>query len=370
MQKYSRQGSPKTVLITRFSALGDVAMTIPVVYSVCRANPDVHFVMVTRPSMATMMINRPDNLEVKGVDLAGSYHGGKGLWRLWQELQHDCGPIHAVADLHNVLRTRVIGFFGSLSGIPVKHLNKARRHRRALTRKHQKVMLPMTTQRARYREVFHHLGLAVEDRFTTLFSSEPSGRAPASAFEAITVPKRDEETWIGIAPFAKHQGKIYPVELMYKVAEALGSHPGVKLFLFGGGEHEQTVLDQWAAKLPRAVSLAGRHYGFPTELALLSHLDVMVSMDSANMHLASLVGVPVVSVWGATHPYCGFRGFHQSESNAVQLAMTCRPCSVFGDKPCHRGDYHCMRGIPPQAIIDRVEANLKKQHPLKPHGSD
>lgn len=351
----------RTVLITRFSALGDVAMTIPVVYSVCRANPDVRFVMVTRPSMATMMINRPGNLEVRGVDFSNSYKGVGGLYALWCELKEAYGHIDALADLHNVLRTRILGVFARLSGVRVKRLNKERRHRRALTRRHQKVMLPMTTQRARYREVFYRLGLAVEDRFSTLFSDEPDGKAPASAFAAITGPKQPGETWIGIAPFAKHEGKIYPVEQMLKVAQELSRRPATRLFLFGGGKHEQEVLDGWAAQLPDAVSLAGRHYGFPTELALLSRLDVMVSMDSANMHLASLVGVPVVSVWGATHPYCGFRGFHQSESNAVQLAMTCRPCSVFGDKPCHRGDYHCMRGIPAQAIIDRVEANLNSK---------
>lgn len=349
--KKRKEDKPQTVLITRFSAIGDVAMTIPVVYSVCRSNPDVHFVMVTRPSMATMMINRPTNLDVVGINLK-QYKGLPGLQRLFKEL-YDKYQFNAYADLHNVLRTRVLRLLSRLKGVRIAALNKERSHRKALTRKNGKVMLPMTTQRARYRAVFFDLGLGVEDRFVSLWDSN---RAPESDFATITEPKKPGERWIGIAPFAAHRGKIYPPDRMLSVVRALGADPRNKLFLFGGGGEEQKILEEWAAKIEGTCSLAGKKYGFPTELALQSHLDVMISMDSANMHLASLVAVPVVSVWGATHPYCGFKGFHQSDANTIQLALTCRPCSVFGNKPCHRGDYHCLSGIAPSLIIDRVNA--------------
>jgi ADP-heptose:LPS heptosyltransferase len=82
-------------------------------------------------------------------------------------------------------------------------------------------------------------------------------------------------------------------------------------------------------------------------------------MDSANMHLASLFGVPVVSVWGATHLFAGFMGYGQSADNAVQIdALTCRPCSVFGNKPCFRGDHACMEWIKPEQISEKVNRIL------------
>ena len=87
----------------------------------------------------------------------------------------------------------------------------------------------------------------------------------------------------------------------------------------------------------------------------------MLSMDSANMHLASLVELPVVSVWGATHPYCGFTGWHQNPANEVQADLPCRPCSVFGNKPCQRGDYACLRGIDYHAIVQRLDNVINQQ---------
>ncbi len=343
----------RSVLAARFSALGDVAMTVPVLYSACRCYPDVRFTFVTRKSMTSIFVNPPANLTVVGVNLE-DYAGLAGLRRLFGELRREYG-FDAFIDLHDVLRTKILGLFCRLKGIPVAVINKGRKGKRALTRRRDKVLLPLISSRARYRQAFHRVGLPVESCFDGLFGS---GKGDPADFAAVSAPKGAGEAWIGIAPFAKHEGKIYPPELMEQVVAELAGRPGVKLFLFGGGAKEEAVLSAWAAKYPAAVSLAGKRLGFKVELSLVSHLDVMVSMDSANMHLASLVTTPVVSVWGATHPYCGFKGWRQQEADIVQLPMTCRPCSVFGNKPCFRGDYHCLRAIAPAVIVERVEHHL------------
>lgn len=341
-----------SVLIMRFSALGDVAMTVPVVYSACRCYPDIKFVMVTRPSMTGIFVNPPQNLTVIGADVKSDYVGPSGMWRLLKELRQDYNP-DAVVDLHDVLRTKMLRTFASMKGLIVAHVNKGRAGKRALTRRNRKVMLPLISSRARYRETFFKVGLPIENRFDGLYGKED--HAPVAMFSSITPPKTEGERWVGIAPFAAHAGKIYPADKLEKVVEALTACPGIKVFLFGGGGKEAELLGEWEKRFPHVISLAGKKYGFPIELALLNHLDVMVAMDSANMHLAAIAGTKVVSVWGATHPYCGFKGWRQDDSDCVQLNMTCRPCSVFGDKPCFRNDYACLNGITPEMILAKID---------------
>lgn len=345
----------RTVLMARFSALGDVAMTIPVIYSVCRCYPGVRFVMVTRPAMTTMFVNRPDNLVTVGADVKKDYEGVGGIRRLCSELVAAYRP-DVFVDLHNVLRTKMMDLFMRLSGIPSARIIKPRAKRRALTRKRNKVMLPLTSQRARYREAFFQAGLPVSDCFDGLYHGR--GSADPSLFAAITPPKQDGTRWIGIAPFAAHAGKVYPAGQMEKVLEMLQERADagsdIRIFLFGGGDVEQRVLQDWASRFPTAVSLAGKRYGFPAELALINHLDVMLTMDSANMHLAAIAGAPTVSIWGATHPYCGFKGWRQTDDNTVQLPLSCRPCSVFGDKPCMRGDLLCLTAIRPETVYNKI----------------
>lgn len=349
-----REENFKNVLIVRFSALGDVAMTIPVVYSVCMENPSTRFVMITQPMASNLFINPPQNLIVKGVDVKEKYHGITGLYHLFKSIVNEF-HIDAFVDLHSVLRTKVISFFCFLNGIPYKSINKGRRGKRALTRTLNKRMFPLISSRARYRDVFYRFGFQVGDSFESLYNDIPASH---DLFASITPPKQDNEQWIALAPFAKHKGKIYPPELMEKVVEEITSWKGTKLFLFGGGENEQAILHNWMVKYNNVISLADIKLGFSAELALLSYCNVMISMDSANMHLASLVNLPVVSIWGATHPYCGFLGWKQKEENSVQLNMTCRPCSVFGNKPCKNNDYYCLAGIPPQLIIASIKRVL------------
>ncbi len=341
----------RNVLIVRFSAIGDVAMTIPVIYSACRCYPDVTFILVTRHTMTPIFVNAPKNLTLVGINIKKDFVGIRGIYKLFGELRNNYA-IDAFIDLHNVLRTGILAFLFQLHGIAVARINKGRGHKRALTRHRNKIMLPLISSIARYREAFYHMGLPLVEKFDGVYGNEPSDQ---SLFAEITSEKKVGEHWIGIAPFAKHQGKIYPPKLMEKVVEKLSCNDEVKIFLFGGGEEEHNILKEWAEKYPAVVSLADRRYGFPVEMALMNHLDVMLSMDSANMHLAAITGTTVVSVWGATHPYCGFKGWRQTENNMVQLSMTCRPCSVFGNKPCYRGDYLCLTGISPQIIIDKIE---------------
>lgn len=346
----------KRILIARFSSLGDVAMTIPVIYSVCRANPDTDFCLITRKIASSLFINAPSNFSVIPVNLE-DYKGFFGMYRLYRELKEKFNP-DAVADLQGSKKSRILSFFGRMDGIKITTIDHGEKGKKALTRPNNKRLFPLISSRTRYREVFHRTGLNFKYEFKSLYGRKS---ADTAIFSDITPAKQPDETWIGIAPFAKHRGKILPHEKMEKVLDELAARPGYKLFLFGEGEDENAILHQWAEKHSNVISLAEKREGFPKELAIMSCCNAMISMDSANLQLASLVNLPVISVWGITHPYCGYMGFGQKEENAVQLNLTCRPCSVTGEKNCRYKDYFCITGITPEMIITALDSELNNK---------
>lgn len=350
------------ILLIRLSAFGDVAMTVPVVHALATDYPQHEVCVLTRANWALLFDNLPRNLRVIGADPAGRHKGWGGLNRLYAELKRE--NFDAVADLHGVLRSRYLTFRFRLGGVPVATIVKGRCEKRRLVRARNKVLRPLATSFQRYADVLHRLGYPVRLNFTSIYADAPA-ELPREV-SALAGDKGDNK-WIGIAPFAKHKGKIYPPELQERVIAHFAGRNDVKVFLFGGGAQEREIIAGWAAKYP-AVRPALGLPGMSAELALMSRLDVMLTMDSANMHLASLVGVPVVSVWGATHPYAGFMGWGQSVAYAVQLDMPCRPCSVFGQKPCLRDDYACLNDITPEMVIARVESLIDAEaHQSEPH---
>ncbi len=339
------------VLISRLSALGDVVMTLPVVYSACLCYPAVNFTFVTSKAKSSIFINKPDNLKVVGVDLLSDYKGFGGAKRLLRELSEE-GKFDAFIDLQNDKSTRWLRLACQLKGVKTLKFNNAQSHKKQLSRRTNKVMLPLVSSRDRYIETFFKAGLPLQERFNGLYGKD--SKADISDYISITLPKKDGAKWVGIAPFAMHPQKEYPIEKMTEVIEMLSRHPHIKIFILGGKGREEHQAQLWQEKYQSVTSLAGKDYGFPAELALISNLDVLLTMDSANMHLASIVGTPTISIWGATHHYCGFKGWHQSENDMIQVPLSCRPCSINGDKPCYRRDLLCLSAIRPDTIYTRL----------------
>jgi len=332
----------KVTLVIRLSSLGDVAIAIPVLYSVAKKYPDDHFLFFTQSAWVSLFINKPSNLTILPVYTKGKHKGIRRILRLLHDLTSVFLPEEVkVADLHGVIRSFLIDCCSWFRGFQVAIIDKGRKEKRKLARKKHKIMRPVKTSLNRYREVFEKLGFDSSLCFTGLFSEKPA----------------QEKIRIGIAPFAKHKGKTYPLELMEEVVSRLSELPHLQILLWGSKE-ERNLLELWAEKYGNVTSVAGQ-MSLQEELFLMNQMDLMVSMDSANMHLASLVNTPAVSIWGATHPFAGFYGFNQDESNIVQIDMPCRPCSIFGNKPCYRNDYACLNQITPEMIIDKIKTVLK-----------
>lgn len=338
----------KNVLLIRFSAIGDVAMTVPVIHSVAQAYPDVHLTVLSNQRFAPFYSGTPGNVSFMGVDLKKDYHGFGAMLKLFLKLRK-C-HFDAVADLHGVLRTTALSIFFRLAFKKVRRIDKDRRSRKRITRQHNKDLSQRLTSFERYQIVLEKLGFSFELRFSSIFGQ---GKGDLSAISFIG-PK--ECPWIGIAPFAAHKGKIYPLYLMEEVVAQIDSSYLCRQFVFAYGK-ERILVEEWAKKY-RSVELIDTRLGMSGELILMSHMDVMLAMDSSNMHLASLTATPVVSIWGATHPVAGFMGWGQKPSDCVQLDLPCRPCSIYGKKECIFSDYRCLTGIDPDTVFSKVKAYL------------
>lgn len=338
------------VLVIRTSSLGDVALLVPAIVSVAAQYPQDRFVVATRSSYAPLFRNLGFNISVMPLDLKRKYRGAFGLLRLTIKLLFS-GFSH-VADEHDVLRSKIIRWFMVLKFAKVAHIDKGREEKRNMIESKQ-LNPPLKTAVQRYMDVFEDLGFPAEVSFSNFFTFTPRN---LSDLEGLVPEKTDK--WIGFAPFSKHEGKIYPFDKAEKVVAEL-TRKGYTVFLFGAGKREKQILDEWASLYPSTFNTAGK-LKMEKEMLLISYLDLMVSMDSANMHLASLVEIPVVSVWGATHPAIGFYGFKQDPDNAVQLDLECRPCSIYGDKPCMRHDYACLTQLSENVILEKIDNVLSK----------
>lgn len=326
--------------------MGDVAMCVPVVRKLLEAYPDLNVTFLSQAAFAPLFAGI-DRLQFHQADLKGRHKGMAGMMRLFRELKQQV-PFDAVADLHQVLRTAQLDILFRLSGLKVAVIHKGRKDKQALTRKDHKNFQRLPSTFSRYADVFRRLSLPVSIGDVVKIQGKEAGSVPHDGISKIR---------LGVAPFAKHEGKTWPAERMRQVVQTLAARGDFDILLFGGGKKEMELLDVWAAEIPGVTNMAGR-FSLREELEIISGLDMMVSMDSANMHLASLVGVPVVSIWGATHPFAGFLGWEQSEELVVQSDMDCRPCSVFGNKPCYKGTHACMTSITPEEVIKKILTTL------------
>ena len=324
-------------------------MTVPVIYEALAQNPKLEITVLSRPNFADLF-TFSERLHFKAIDANGKHKGVLGLNKLYKELKKE-NTFTAVADLHNVLRSQILGGFFSLAGVQLVKVDKGRAGKKELTRKENKILAPQKHTAQRYADVFRNLGLQM------VF--DENQRKKYLDFKNAPLPLNKIN--IGFAPFAQHLGKAYPLEKMKTVIAELAQKPEVNIYLFGGGAEEAAKLKDIENSGENIYSLA-KGFTLTQQLAQMQKLNVMVSMDSANMHFASLVGVRVVSVWGATHSFAGFMGIGQSENDTVEITpkdLDCRPCSVFGNQPCFRNDYACMNKIAPSQIIDKVWAVTK-----------
>lgn len=333
-------------MLIRLSAMGDVAMMAPIINGLTQKYPHLHITVLTKKPFMPIFEGL-ERVNVLEADVKKRHKGLMGLWRLYQELK----PLQfdAVADLHNVLRSRILKKYFALESIPFVQIDKGRREKKALTRSKNKVFQPVRTTHERYADVMARLGYPID-----LSEARPLTRLPLSE-KVLGLVAQDTKKWVGVAPFAAHAGKMYPLSLMEKVITELNNTNKYKILLFGGGAQEVAALESVAEAHENVLCMAGKLI-LSEELELISNLDAMLSMDSGNAHLAANYGIPVVTIWGVTHPFAGFYPFAQPIENALladREAYPLIPTSVYGNK-IPKGYESVMETIPPQRVVDKL----------------
>ncbi|MFH6970068.1 glycosyltransferase family 9 protein [Flavobacterium petrolei] len=334
----------------RLSAMGDVAMTVPVLRAFVKQHPQVKITVISRPFFKPFFEGIP-NLSFFAFDEKERHKGFLGLLRLFQDLKGL--QIDAFADLHNVLRSKIIRNLFALSGKKIASVDKGRAEKKVLTQPENKVFQQLPTMFERHAKVFEQLGFTVD--LSQAVFPEKAVLSP----EILALIGTNYQKLIGIAPFAQYDSKMYPLDLMQQVIDNLALDTTNTILLFGGGKKEIKILNSLASNNKNVLNMAGQ-LKLQQELQLISNLGVMLSMDSGNAHIAAMLGVKVITLWGATHPFAGFLPFNQPNENALvsdRNQFPKLPTSVYGNKKVD-GYEDVMRTILPETIVLRIKRVL------------
>ena len=333
----------------RLSAMGDVAMTVPVLRAFTVQYPEVKITMISRPFFKPFFDGIP-NISFFAFDEKERHRGFLGLLRLYGDLKEL--QIDAFADLHNVLRSKIVRSLFVISGKRIASVDKGRADKKALTQPENKVFKQLPAMFERHSKVFAELG------FTVDLSHPVFPKKAVLDKEISIILGENNKKLIGIAPFAQYDSKVYPLDLMREAINQLAKITDYKILLFGGGKKEIEILNSLSNNKENVINMAGQ-LKFQQELQLISNLNVMLSMDSGNAHIAAMLGVKVITLWGATHPFAGFSPFNQPLENALvsdRNQFPKLPTSVYGNKKVEGYD-DAMRTITVDSIIKVLNAS-------------
>ena len=334
------------IVVIRTSAMGDVALSVPVIQALKNQYPSVETIFVTRKPF-NAFFQSINGLTLFNPDFKKRHKGFPGIIRLFRDLNM-FGKVDYVIDIHDVLRTKLLRFLFILSGTRVKVIDKGRGEKKDLIKGKSKTQLKHTVER--YSDVFVSAGLKLRPEMSkSIFVSQGAEEVAKKLVGDSDVKN------IGIAPFAKHQLKMWPEEYLNRLLELISANHAVRFWFFGGNE-EMEKIQSISFRTPGSVNLCGK-ISLEEELAVISRLDLMIAMDSSNMHMASLCGIRVVSIWGGTDPLNGFGAWMQPPEFSFRIPvdeLTCRPCTVYGKGTCRRGDLACMIWLTPEKVYRKL----------------
>lgn len=322
------------ILLVRFSSIGDLVLTTPLLRAIRLRHPTARLTFVVREDLADILRHNPR------LDELITWRRGSPLGPLAARLR-DREWTHRL-DLHQSLRSwrlrRLVG--GSWRGYP-----KHRLDRTLLIATRRRWGRPIPPVAERYFAAARDLDVAPDGGPAEFFTSADAD-ARAAAFLAEARLGR-ERRLIALIPGAAHATKRWPEEHWEALVERLA--PSNDLVILGGPAERH--LGERLAKLgaPGTASAAGR---FPLLVsgALLKRADRAVAGDTGLMHLATAVGTPVVALYGPGVKEFGFFPY-RAAARVLEQEINCRPCSAHGSARCPLGHHRCLRDTTPDSVL-------------------
>lgn len=324
------------ILVIRFSAMGDVAMCLPVLKAFQNKYPNQRLSILTKEAFIPLFKDL-SNVEFIGLKK------GEGIFSLLQRIVK-LEPFDLVMDLHSSLRSAFVCSALALKGAKIHKIDKRRAAKKKFLNTENTLLKPITSQAQAYLDVLEYFGLKL-----SMNDLKPIKSAK----------KNSNKIRIGVAPFAAHSSKTYPEDLMKILIDKICDFSSdIEILLFGAPGVQQDRLKAWCKKSKQLKTNAGMN--LEKELALMTQLDLMISMDSANGHMAANFGVPVITLWGSTHPYAGYQPLFQPFKNSFlpdYQRYPELPSSVFGERQIS-GYEDAMHSINQESLHSRIKEIL------------
>lgn len=327
------------VLVIRFSSLGDIILTLPVLETIRRHWPESQTDYLTKGTFASLLHDDPRV---------------RRLWTLTPDrpLEDLIGDLRGesynlVIDLHATARSRWVA---ARLGRPTVRVDKAGWARRWLVWTHS--ALPNLSRHTvdRYLDTIRaQLGLRFEPERVPRLQLDGTERQFAEDWLKPSSGQRR----IAIHPLAQHATKQWPAERFIEVANRLGAEGWVVHWI--GSPAERDLLERFR-KATRTPSFSLADIGHLRRLgAVLARMDVALTGDSGPMHLAVAAGCPVVAIFGSTHPLLGFSPLGPCDKVVGMEELNCRPCHLHGRPACPKGHFRCMNDIGTDRVMDTLK---------------
>ena len=332
--------SAPNVLLVRFSSLGDVLLTTPLIRAIRARHPAATLTALTRQAWTPLLSANPH------LDQVVSISPGQALVPLARAIR---GARYShLLDLHGSVRTRVLRL---LVPGPWTGYDHRRRARTTLIRKHRDTYPDQVPVAERYFEAAADLDVRPDHEPADLYIS-PAAEARAGHWLS-RAGLDGEESLIGLVPGATHATKRWPVRHWRTLAQSM-RRQGLAVVVVGSASDRMIATEiAEACGFPGAV--AAGELDLQATGALLRRCRVAVTGDTGPMHMATAVRTPVIALFGPTVRQFGFWPY-RARGTVMELPLPCRPCSSKGGARCPDGHHRCLEDIVPDDVSARVMA--------------